>query len=100
MKCHENNNNEQKKGHNPMKHMLHMVICCGMPLLIIAALPFISRFSTRFSIGLAAIVPFICPLAMGFMMFTMFRGNKKKSCCSNNSEEIEESVKYTDVGNQ
>lgn len=77
-------NNKEDKGshkHSPIKHMLHMIICCGLPIIILFSLPFIASFSPGVAIILGFIAPFICPLMMGGMMFMMFKGNKKK--CSN-----------------
>lgn len=67
-------------GHNPMKHMLHMILCCGLPIVIILALPFIARVSPAIAGLLGIIAPFICPIMMGGMLFMMF-GKKKASCC-------------------
>lgn len=90
MSCHGNNNenNNQNKGthnHSPIKHLLHMILCCGLPILIFAALPFISRVSPGASRLLAVIAPFICPIMMIGMIPMMFGGgkNKKSSCCEN-----------------
>jgi hypothetical protein len=46
MSCHEENKEKQvSHKHSPLKHMLHMAICCGLPIIIIGALPLITRFS-------------------------------------------------------
>lgn len=66
------------RGHSPVKHMLHMVICCGLPILIIISLPFIGRYSPAIATLLGVIAPFICPIMMGGMVFMMFGGKKKK----------------------
>ena len=91
MKCCDDKQEEQGvKKHSPIKHMLHMVICCGLPILIIGFLPFIARFSPRISIILGFIAPFICPLMMGGMMFMIFKGNghkKKPTCCDKKENE-------------
>lgn len=63
--------------HSPMKHLLHMIICCGLPLLIILLLPFITGVSPAAATILAFIVPFIYPIMMGAMLFMMFGGHKK-----------------------
>ncbi|MPM01775.1 hypothetical protein SDC9_48015 [bioreactor metagenome] len=101
MSCHGNNkeNNKENKGthnHSPIKHMLHMILCCGLPILIFAALPFISRVSPGTSRILAVIAPFICPIMMLGMIPMMLGGdknNKKSSCCeskeSNSSTQLE-----------
>ena len=85
------NNINETKGkhtHNPLKHMIHMILCCGLPILIIASLPFIAKFSPALSGFLGIIAPFICPIMMGGMIIMMLRVNKA-SCCSdktNNSQ--------------
>lgn len=82
MNCHEDN--REKEGnhrHSPLKHMLHMILCCGLPIVIIGFLPFISRLSPSAAGILARITPFICPLMMIAMIPMMIGGNKKGSCC-------------------
>lgn len=66
--------------HSPIKHMLHMILCCGLPIVIILALPFIGRISPAVAGFLGVVAPFICPIMMGGMIFVMFR-KKKSSCC-------------------
>ncbi|MBH1939842.1 hypothetical protein I5677_02900 [Mobilitalea sibirica] len=56
--------------------MLHMIICCGLPILIILALPLIASINSGVAAILGVIAPFICPVMMGGMMFMMFKGNK------------------------
>jgi len=89
MNCHKDNkeSNETHK-HSPLKHMLHMVLCCGLPIVIIGLLPFIARFSPGTSKMLAVITPFLCPLMMLLMIPMMMGGNKKKSCCENKTNEV------------
>lgn len=90
MNCH--GNNQEKQGnhkHSPLKHMLHMVLCCGLPIVIIGLLPVISKFSPGASRILGVIAPFICPIMMVGMMATMFGGKKKSSCCDNKNNEID-----------
>ncbi|MPW24456.1 hypothetical protein GC105_01440 [Alkalibaculum sp. M08DMB] len=82
----DNRENKGESNHSPIKHMFHMVLCCGLPILIIASLPLVARFSTSTSLTLAAIAPFICPLIMIPMIIMMFKGDKK-SCC-NDKESI------------
>ena len=81
MKCHGDNK------HSPLKHMLHMVLCCGLPVVIMLSLPLIARFNTGAAGVLRVIAPFICPLMMIFMLPMMLRGNKSGSCCGNSNEE-------------
>lgn len=68
--CH---NNHQ----SPIKHMIHMMICCGLPIVIIFALPYIAKFNPAVATILGVIAPFLCPLMMGGMMLMLFKGNKK-----------------------
>lgn len=68
------------KEHSPMKHMLHMILCCGIPMLILLSLPFIARFSPVIAGLLGFIAPFICPIMMGSMIFMLFR-RERHSCC-------------------
>lgn len=73
--------------HSPVKHMIHMVLCCGIPIIILLSLPYIARFSPGFAIILGFIAPFICPLMMGGMILMMFGGKKKSSCCDDTKKE-------------
>ncbi len=75
-----------KHTHNPIRHLLHMIICCGLPMLIILALPFIARLSPALAGVLGVISPFICPLMMGGMMLMMLR-SKKSDCCKEEAKE-------------
>jgi hypothetical protein len=86
-----NINNETEQGthkHSPLKHMLHMIICCGLPVVIILSLPFIAKLSPGVATLLGFIAPFICPIMMGGMLFMMFGGKKKSSCCDEDKKEI------------
>jgi len=86
---------KKKSGHyhSPMKHIFHMVLCCGLPILIIAFLPLISKYSPVTSGLLVTIALFICPLIMIPMMITMFKGNKNSSCCDD--KNITQDLKKT-----
>lgn len=84
MNCHGNNKNGENKKHNPIKHMLMMVLCCGLPFIIIAVLPFLN-VGTGLKAAIGGIVPFICPIMMVFMMGMMFKG-KHGGCCSKKEE--------------
>ncbi len=82
MNCCSNKDNEGKKDarkHSPAKHMLHMIICCGLPIIIILSLPFIGRYNSGVATILGIIAPFICPIMMGGMMYMIFGGKKKKN---------------------
>lgn len=82
MNYHENNKNGENKKHNPMKHMLMMVLCCGLPFIIVGALSFIN-VGTGFKVAISGIAPFICPIMMVLMMF---KDSKHESCCSGKKE--------------
>lgn len=87
MNCHENKKeNQGTHNHSPLKHMLHMIICCGLPIVILAFLPVIARFSPGAANALSRIVPFLCPIMMISMMFMMFGGSRKGSCCAHEDE--------------
>ena len=87
MNCHEDNHDNKeslgKHKHSPLKHMLHMVLCCGLPIVLLGFLPLITRFTPSAGSVLAKIVPFLCPIMMIPMMLMMMGGNKKKGCCDN-----------------
>lgn len=61
---------------NMKKHFLHMVLCCGLPVLILFLVPYIARVNPGVAGILGLIAPFICPLIMGGMVFMMFRNTK------------------------
>lgn len=86
--CSENKGNQENNNHihSPLKHMLHMLVCCGLPIAIIGLLPIISRYSPSSSRILGFIAPFICPLMMVGMVFMMFGKNKKSSCCDSKDD--------------
>lgn len=84
MKCHEDNKGSHN--HSTIKHMLHMVLCCGLPIIIIGALPLITRFSPGAGGILGRIAPFLCPIMMISMLPMMFGSNKKRSCCDNTNK--------------
>ncbi|WP_238917566.1 hypothetical protein [Clostridium sp. YIM B02555] len=81
MNCHGNNKNGDNKKHNPIKHMLMMVLCCGLPFIIVGALSFIN-VGTGFKTTIGGIAPFICPIMMVLMMGMMFKDSKHGNRCS------------------
>ncbi|SFC50788.1 hypothetical protein [Clostridium uliginosum] len=85
MNCHRNNKNKECKKHNLIKHMLMMVLCCGLPLILIVMLPFIN-IGGGFKATIVGIAPFICPLMMLLMIPMMFKGMKHGNCCSRKKE--------------
>jgi archaellum biogenesis protein FlaJ (TadC family) len=94
MNCHGNNHNHNGGGkkHNPIKHMLMMVLCCGLPVLLVGILPFI-KIGGGAKALIATISPFICPLMMLFMIPMMFKGMKKEDCCHGKKDESKEVAK-------
>lgn len=76
--------------HIPLKHMLHMVICCGLPIIIVGFLPLITKLSPSAGIVIGRIAPFLCPIMMVAMMVMMMGGNKKKGCCDNSSHKSDD----------
>lgn len=88
MRCHgDNEGNNKEHKNNPLKHMLHMIICCGLPIIVVALLPLITKVSPSAAGVVEKIVPFLCPIMMISMVVMMMTGGKGKSCCSNSGEE-------------
>lgn len=83
MNCHEDKKESQRShSHSPLKHMLHMILCCGLPILVIAILPLISKISPSTAGVIGRIIPFLCPLMMIAMIPMMFGHSKESSCCN------------------
>lgn len=88
MNCH--GTNKGTKGghkHSPLRHMLHMIICCGLPIVIVGFLPLITKLSPGAGNVIAKIVPFLCPIMMIGMLPMMFGGSKKSSCCDKTNND-------------
>lgn len=83
MNCHKN------KKHSPIKHMLMMVLCCGLPMLLVSLIPLIGVNSSAKAF-LGGIAPFICPLMMLIMIPMMIKGMKQGGCCGTKKETNEE----------
>ena len=75
------------KQHGSIKHMIMMVLCCGLPILIFAIIPFLGAANTPLKSGLTAITPFICPIMMFFMMPMMMKHLKERQECHDNGEK-------------
>lgn len=71
-----------KPKHKHKGHMLHMILCCGLPLLILLVLPLLGYKGVLLSIA-----PFICPIMMLVMIPMMMKGHG--SSCHNNSTHTE-----------
>lgn len=71
--------NDKKKGdkdspHSMKRMMSLMALCCGLPILLIAVLPFLKIGNSG---TLVTLIFFLCPLMMLFMVPTMLKGSKK-----------------------
>jgi hypothetical protein len=64
----------QAPAHNHKGHLLHMALCCGLPLLLLLVLPIFG-----YKGFLQSIIPFICPVMMLVMMPMMMRGHRKSN---------------------
>jgi Na+/melibiose symporter-like transporter len=77
MNCCGHDNEKHKK--HKSGHLWMMVLCCGIPILILLMLPLINGILPGASNILGAAVPFLCPVMMFVMMFFMFRNGKKEN---------------------
>ena len=99
MNCHGDNKGKQGgHKHSTLKHMLHMIICCGLPIVIVGFLPLISRISPDAGNFVSSIVPFLCPLMM-IGMIPMMLGGHKKDDHQDNAKEIQTSNKVSELNN-
>jgi hypothetical protein len=92
MLCHKDstgNTAEERKSHNPFKHIGMMGICCLLPIIILAVLPLLNIANPGANTVIASLSSLICPVMMGIMMFSMFRGEKQKACCKEEKKELE-----------
>ena len=90
MNDHESDEKKENTGsHGSTKHMLMMVLCCGLPILLIVALPFLKIGNSGFKVGLISVIPFLCPILMLFMIPMMLKGSKNgKSCHEDKKKQI------------
>ncbi|MBB6215438.1 hypothetical protein HNQ80_001527 [Anaerosolibacter carboniphilus] len=78
--CHENN----AQGHKgTLKHGLLMILCCMLPILIIAGLPL---FGIKGG-ALSSLAFLLCPLMHIGMMFMMRKSGHSSSCHGSVSEK-------------
>ena len=88
MNCHGHNENNDNNKKSSMKHMLLMVLCCGLPILIAFVVPFL-KIGGSFKSILGTITPFICPVMMVFMMLMMSKNSNGKETCHKKNDESE-----------
>lgn len=90
---------EKQKGHkgSHISHMLMMVLCCGLPVLLIALIPLIGRFIPGISNSVYLIPLLLCPLMMIPMMIGGMR-EKKESENQHALQKSEDSDKHSDSG--
>lgn len=80
-----NKNNNQNREHKGMlKHGIGMMLCCLLPILLVAVVPLLG-------IKGGAILPLLaslaCPLGMLFMMFSMRGSNNRDGSCHGDTKE-------------
>lgn len=71
----DDNKGNKRKG---IKAILHLVLCCGLPVLILLVAPFIIKMNPMIGGALTVIAPFICPIMMLFMVSAIFKKSKNK----------------------
>ncbi len=83
------NKSPQKNGHG-LKHGLMMMLCCLIPILLIAGLPL-------FGLGggsLSGLIFLLCPLMhIGMMFMMMKKGKHSGSCHDDKNEDLNIEVK-------
>lgn len=75
---HNNNNNnsggQKHKGH--LSHMWMMLLCCGLPIILLAVVSLLGTALPGVRNVLISILPFMCPLMMVAMIPMMLRKGK------------------------
>lgn len=92
MKCcnnHDHNGDENLGGHNHKNHLWMMLLCCGVPLAIIALLAVFGGSIPSARSILLPIIPFLCPVMMLLMMLPMLLSWRKGSQGGQNPSETE-----------
>ena len=84
--CHENNQGEKK---GIMKHGLMMMLCCLIPIVLIAGLPLFGIKAT----SLSGLIFLLCPLMHIGMMFMMAKSGKGGSCHGNKNDNTQSNGK-------
>jgi len=95
----QNSNNKLKepkkdsnKGGHMMKHGLMMMLCCLIPIVLIAGLPL---FGLKAG-ALTGLIFLLCPLMHIGMMVFMLKGRKNNSSCHGQDENKKVSVEIED----
>lgn len=73
------------KNSRHMKHGLFMLICCLLPIVLVAALPILGIKGGV----LSSIIFLLCPLLHLAMMLSMRNSGDGKSCCATNKTSQE-----------
>ncbi|WP_298844923.1 hypothetical protein [Clostridium sp.] len=76
--------NNSNRGHSSTRHILMMVLCCGLPILLIAVLPLLKIWNSAFGVTLISIIPFLCPL---IMLLMMLKNSKRNKSCHDNKDK-------------
>lgn len=84
--------NVQPHHNGHRSHLRMMALCCGLPILLLLLLPFIGNMIPGTQGTLARIVPFLCPVLMVFMMFSMMKNNRQESQRDRNREAEDSAV--------
>lgn len=74
---------EPQKNEHMMKHGLIMMLCCLIPILLIAGLPL---FGIKAG-ALSGLIFLLCPLMHVVMMFMMMKGRSGKTCHARNESD-------------
>ena len=82
--CTENQNEHgDKKG--LMKHGFMMMLCCLIPIVLIAGLPI---FGAKSGGALSSLVLLLCPLMHIGMIFLMRKSGKSGGSCHSNNSDV------------
>lgn len=67
------------------KLLLHLSLCCGIPLVILILVPLFYRINPSLGTLMTGVAPFICPVMMISMIFVLRKGGLNQSCCKDKS---------------